>query len=552
LGDLTGKKAKFGRPKTFHNAPAEESISQSLPPAPPQPPPAWAIGETAEAAQIAPAPPSPKILGPISFTETAEAEPPAETAAPASRPAFFEGPAAQPAAAEESPAGAGPQFQNPQPPTSQGFESQSQGPIFSFPQAQASGASPMFAPMPELQASAAGQQAAPATEGPSVATGTGSSPFPFSTQPQATQPAETAASYSGIVVAAAPIQTDEVIARLAKPGPQVSTTVTARKRSKTFIWIAAGCLVVLSVAIFIFFRNPSSLPKIMNAGAPPVATEPQAPSPFPAEPAPASPAAQAPATAAPAAQTAASQPVSTETAPQAAAPVTGPTAVEGESPVSQSPSPQAPQTQAPETAPSASNGAPAQTAQAPAAEQPSTGATPAAAAAPQGAAPQQQAAAQNPPQTQAEAAGSEAIDLVKNYPLDGDRKSVGAWLQYSFMADPNENNKEEWTPGALDATTYAVQYRVVPGPNSHLTQPISYVFEADLQNGTVMGKNPAAKDLLSGVSTEEEATPSRRKVSIKPKEDDSSGSGDSNQAPQSSNPDSTQQNGDTQQNGTGQ
>ncbi|HVA66639.1 MAG TPA: hypothetical protein VNK24_06915 [Elusimicrobiota bacterium] len=114
------------------------------------------------------------------------------------------------------------------------------------------------------------------------------------------------------------------------------------------------------------------------------------------------------------------------------------------------------------------------------------------AASPQTAQTQQQAPAPISPEAQA------AIDLVKSYPLDGNRGTVAQWLQYSFTANPGDDNREEWTAGALSGASYEVQYRVVPGPQSSLPQSISYLFAADADRQTVQGANAAAKQLLSG------------------------------------------------------
>jgi hypothetical protein len=93
-------------------------------------------------------------------------------------------------------------------------------------------------------------------------------------------------------------------------------------------------------------------------------------------------------------------------------------------------------------------------------------------------------------------AGETAIALVKNTPLMGDRGSVGQWLSYSYNADGG--SKEDWTAGAVDATSYAVEYKVKPGPNSTHKEVISYLFEADTARKTVKGTNQAARSLLSG------------------------------------------------------
>ncbi|HAM35324.1 MAG TPA: hypothetical protein DEB40_11335 [Elusimicrobia bacterium] len=87
-----------------------------------------------------------------------------------------------------------------------------------------------------------------------------------------------------------------------------------------------------------------------------------------------------------------------------------------------------------------------------------------------------------------------AVDLVKNYPLDGDRGTVGQWLQYSFAANPGSASTERWNAGAVEESTYLVQYEVQPPGR----ESINYLFEADVSRKTVKGKNPAARELLAG------------------------------------------------------
>ncbi len=96
-------------------------------------------------------------------------------------------------------------------------------------------------------------------------------------------------------------------------------------------------------------------------------------------------------------------------------------------------------------------------------------------------------------------AGEAAVTLVKNYPLAGNRGTVGQWLTYSYNQDGA--SKEDWNPGALDATTYLVEYKVLPGPSSKSKEVISYLFEADTGRQIIQGKNPAAKSLLGGGET---------------------------------------------------
>jgi hypothetical protein len=90
--------------------------------------------------------------------------------------------------------------------------------------------------------------------------------------------------------------------------------------------------------------------------------------------------------------------------------------------------------------------------------------------------------------------GPAAIELVKGYPLDGDRGTIGQWLAYSFMSAPGGQDK--WDAGAVEESTYLVQYTVLPKGRDAIT----YLFEADVARGTVMGKNPASRELLAGSS----------------------------------------------------
>ena len=93
--------------------------------------------------------------------------------------------------------------------------------------------------------------------------------------------------------------------------------------------------------------------------------------------------------------------------------------------------------------------------------------------------------------------GPAAVDLVKSFPLDDEHGSIGAWLQYSFMASPGNENSEKWDAGAVDESTYLVRYTVQP-TGQKIREAITYLFEADVARKTVKGNNPAAKRLLAG------------------------------------------------------
>jgi hypothetical protein len=119
--------------------------------------------------------------------------------------------------------------------------------------------------------------------------------------------------------------------------------------------------------------------------------------------------------------------------------------------------------------------------------------------------PEESPAAPSPAATPAPAAPSAAsrderpaaIDLVKDFPLDDERGTVGAWLQYSYAASPGAANTEKWDAGAVEESTYLVQYTVQPA-DQKIREAITYLFEADVERRIVRGKNPAAKELLSG------------------------------------------------------
>ncbi|MEQ1918177.1 MAG: hypothetical protein ABL955_03180, partial [Elusimicrobiota bacterium] len=97
-----------------------------------------------------------------------------------------------------------------------------------------------------------------------------------------------------------------------------------------------------------------------------------------------------------------------------------------------------------------------------------------------------------PPGPSAEHAA--AIETVKDFPLDGDRGTVGRWLQYSYTASPGSGT-EEWNASTTGDNTVLVEYRMVPGASGG--KGALYLFEVDA-NGIVMGKNIEARQMLAG------------------------------------------------------
>lgn len=117
-----------------------------------------------------------------------------------------------------------------------------------------------------------------------------------------------------------------------------------------------------------------------------------------------------------------------------------------------------------------------------------------------------------------------AIELVKDFPLDGGRGTVGRWLQYSYTASPDAGT-EEWNASSTGEGTVLVEYRLVPSASGG--KGALYLFEADA-NGLVKGKNIEARQMLAGGAPAEapkakkkpvKKTPTRRRpVSEEPKE----------------------------------
>lgn len=100
-----------------------------------------------------------------------------------------------------------------------------------------------------------------------------------------------------------------------------------------------------------------------------------------------------------------------------------------------------------------------------------------------------------------------AIAAVKDFPLDGERGTVGRWLQYSYTASPNAGT-EEWNASA-SGDTMLVEYHLVPG--SAGGKGALYLFEVD-HNGLVMGKNIEARQMLAGGPPPEAPKPKKKTV----------------------------------------
>lgn len=118
-------------------------------------------------------------------------------------------------------------------------------------------------------------------------------------------------------------------------------------------------------------------------------------------------------------------------------------------------------------------------------------------------------------QAQGGAALSSAIELVKGFPLDGDRGTVGPWLQYSYAASADAG-REDWSASAKADGLFLVEYKVEPAPGS-ANPGVFYLFEADLERRLVLGKNPEARKLLAGAPPRPEPPARPRKAKARPK-----------------------------------
>jgi len=104
-----------------------------------------------------------------------------------------------------------------------------------------------------------------------------------------------------------------------------------------------------------------------------------------------------------------------------------------------------------------------------------------------------------------------AIEVVKDFPLDGGRGTVGRWLQYSYTASPDAGT-EEWNASTTGENTVLVEYRLIPSPAGG--KGALYLFEVDA-NGLVMGKNIEARQMLAGAPPPD-APKAKKKPAKKP------------------------------------
>lgn len=133
---------------------------------------------------------------------------------------------------------------------------------------------------------------------------------------------------------------------------------------------------------------------------------------------------------------------------------------------------------------------------------------------------QQQAPAPSAPQADTSGPLNAAVELVKGFPLDGDRGTVGAWLQYQYAASA-DSGREDWSASAKEDGTYLVEYKMTP-PAGSPNASVVLLFEAIPQLRVIVGKSPEARQLLAGAPPPVEEAPkprpkARPKAASKPK-----------------------------------
>ncbi|MDX6768828.1 MAG: hypothetical protein SF051_04800, partial [Elusimicrobiota bacterium] len=119
------------------------------------------------------------------------------------------------------------------------------------------------------------------------------------------------------------------------------------------------------------------------------------------------------------------------------------------------------------------------------------------------------------PQADTRTALDAAVELVKGFPLDGDRGTVGAWLQYSYAASADAG-REVWSASAKGDDLFLVEYRVEPAPGSS-SPGVFYLFEADMARRFILAKNPEARQMLAGAPPPVETKPAAPKKRSKPR-----------------------------------
>lgn len=90
-----------------------------------------------------------------------------------------------------------------------------------------------------------------------------------------------------------------------------------------------------------------------------------------------------------------------------------------------------------------------------------------------------------------------AMDFAKKQPVGKGKTALGEWLSSTFL---KRGDEEEWSAGAVEGGVYLVSYRYFKGGKTAKQEPVTYLFEVDLDKKTIKGRNPVAKELLAGAA----------------------------------------------------
>ena len=148
-----------------------------------------------------------------------------------------------------------------------------------------------------------------------------------------------------------------------------------------------------------------------------------------------------------------------------------------------------------------------------------TAVQPAAPAAPQAAPATPAAAPATPPPGRdfiAEAS-LEAVDFAKKHPLPGGKGSLADWVRAKYL---KQGDEELWDAGAVEAKIFDISYRYFKGGRGVKQEPVTYLFEVDLDKKTMKGRNGAAKQLLAAPAKKAKA-PRKAPKRVKKAETDS-------------------------------
>ena len=87
--------------------------------------------------------------------------------------------------------------------------------------------------------------------------------------------------------------------------------------------------------------------------------------------------------------------------------------------------------------------------------------------------------------------------MVKSHKLGGPRGSLGVWFAKSFLASGSDALREDWSSVEFQEGLFLVEYKVLRVRADGTAQKVSnYIFEVNMDAGSVTGFNQSAKSLL--------------------------------------------------------